>query len=276
MQGMGYFLSMTSLNELFEKLWSDYAKINPQADEIHRLLEARGEKVINDHVAFRTYDDPRIDLKCLSRIFLKLGYVERETYRFEEKKLLAKHFEHPLPEKPKVFISELKLKEFSKALQTRVKEMIDQVPKSLVEDDGFCFSGRPWKVKISDYENFSKESEYAAWMAAFGFRANHFTVFVNSLKTFGSLAELNQFLKSKGYALNDSGGEIKGSKEVYLEQSSTKAAVVNWQFDDGPHRVPSCYYEFAKRYPAANGQLYQGFVEKSADKIFESTDRGAM
>ncbi|MGL4837356.1 MAG: DUF1338 domain-containing protein, partial [Shewanella sp.] len=35
---------------------------------------------------------------------------------------------------------------------------------------------------------------------------------------------------------------------------------------------PSCFYEFALRYPKANGELYTGFVAASADKIFESTN----
>ncbi len=34
--------------------------------------------------------------------------------------------------------------------------------------------------------------------------------------------------------------------------------------------------EFAHRYPLPNGNLFQGFVAKSADKIFESTNRAAM
>jgi len=35
--------------------------------------------------------------------------------------------------------------------------------------------------------------------------------------------------------------------------------------------VPTCYYEFAKRYPGPDGKLFPGFVAASADKIFEST-----
>ncbi len=36
------------------------------------------------------------------------------------------------------------------------------------------------------------------------------------------------------------------------------------------------FYEFAKRYPTANGKLYQGFVAASADKFFESTNVGHL
>ena len=44
-------------------------------------------------------------------------------------------------------------------------------------------------------------------------------------------------------------------------------------FGDRKELVPSCYYEFAKRYLDQNKQLYQGFVTSSADKIFESTNK---
>ena len=93
-----------------------------------------------------------------------------------------------------------------------------------------------------------------------------------SLNTFDGLEDLNRFLESENFRLNDSGGKIKGSKKVFLEQSSTKASSKKIQFSDGEFEIPSCYYEFAKRYSMKDGQLYQGFVTTSADKIFESTN----
>ena len=61
-----------------------------------------------------------------------------------------------------------------------------------------------------------------------------------------------------------------------LEQSSTMANRIEWEFDGGVRQtIPSCYYEFARRYAdPATGQLYEGFIAKSADKIFESTNSG--
>jgi len=103
--------------------------------------------------------------------------------------------------------------------------------------------------------------------------ANHFTVLVNALGTFDDLGQLNRFLVENGFELNTSDGEIKGSPQVYLEQSSTLADRVQVQFSDGAESIPACYYEFARRYPLPNGELFSGFVAKSADKIFESTDR---
>jgi hypothetical protein len=116
------------------------------------------------------------------------------------------------------------------------------------------------------------ESEYAAWLYLFGFRANHFTVSINYLEKFSGIIEVNEFLKSQGFPMNDSGGEVKGSPEQLLEQSSTLADQLEVAFQEGTYRVPSCYYEFATRYKDANGKLFSGFIAGSADKIFESTD----
>jgi hypothetical protein len=79
-------------------------------------------------------------------------------------------------------------------------------------------------------------------------------------------------LKKNGYLLNSSGGEVKGTPEELLQQSSTMADIVKIKFIEGVFEVPSCYYEFAQRFPDSNGNLYSGFIAKSADKIFESTN----
>jgi hypothetical protein len=121
--------------------------------------------------------------------------------------------------------------------------------------------------------SLKEESDYGAWMGAIGFRPNHFTVSVNELSSFEQLNDLNDFLKENGIKLNESGGEIKGSPEVFLEQSSTLADSVEVEFSDRKMTIPSCYFEFAKRYPMKDGKLYTGFVATSADKIFESTDK---
>lgn len=264
---------MGSLDQLLGRLWQDYVAINSQARRVHELLASRGEQIVNDHIAFRTFDHPRVGIPVLAATFLRFGYREADQYRFEEKKLLARHYEHSDPAKPKVFISELRTGEFSPDVQRIVRGLVDQVPADLPGRWDFCASGRPWRVSFADYERLGAESEYAAWLSAFGFRANHFTVSVNALKGFQSLQDLNAFLKENGFSLLTSGGEIKGSPADLLEQSSTVASKVEVEFADGEHEVPGCYYEFARRYPKRDGTLFQGFVAKSADKIFESTDR---
>jgi hypothetical protein len=56
-------------DELLDALWSDYVATTPQAARIHHLLGERGERVINDHVALRTYGLPGIGIAALARRF---------------------------------------------------------------------------------------------------------------------------------------------------------------------------------------------------------------
>jgi hypothetical protein len=129
-------------------------------------------------------------------------------------------------------------------------------------------------VPLALYQRLLEESEYAAWVAAFGIRANHFTVHVNDLATFAGLRALNRFLEQHGFRLNGTGDKVQGSPAVLLEQSSTLAERVPVVFAGGVVReIPSCYYEFALRHPdPRTGELFQGFVAASANRIFESTD----
>ena len=127
-------------------------------------------------------------------------------------------------------------------------------------------------VKELSYEKLQAETEYAAWMYVNGFCANHFTVDVNKLENFTSLQQVNEFLKENGYKMNISGGEIKGTPQQMLEQSSILADKIPVDFLEGTKEITSCYYEFAFRHPMNNGVLYSGFIAGSADKIFESTD----
>lgn len=267
-------MTVKTLPELLDKMWQDYIAINPLAKKVSDVLTAHGEKVENDHIALRTFNHPRVNVDVLAKPFLDSGYVFKGDYHFVEKKLYAKHYEHTDSSQPKIFISELKLEEFSPSLQKRVGELVSQIPAGLEKQFDFSSIGRPWKITTAIYNELLKESDYAAWVSAFGYRPNHFTVFINSLKKFSDIKVLNDFLKEQGFKLNSSGGEIKGSKEVCLEQSSTLANNIEVTFDDGKLTIPACYYEFAKRYPVASGELYQGFVAASADKIFESTSKG--
>lgn len=265
---------MKKAQTLFDRLWKDYISQNPEAKGVYDLLVDEGETVVNDHIALRTFDDPRISIDVLARPFIEAGYEYKGDYVFEQKKLVAKHFEYkPFRDAPRIFISALQADQFSPFLQSTVAELIDNIPVSLLSSPDLIYSGNTWGKPVYDtYMKLKEESEYAAWLYVYGFCANHFTVSINALKKHNDIYELNQFLKEHGFPLNDSGGEVKGTPIELLEQSSTKAGKLNVEFVKGVLNIPSCYYEFAKRYPDKSGKLYGGFIAKSADKIFESTD----
>ena len=260
--------------DIFNRLWKDYTEQNPDTKRVYDLFLSEGETILNDHIAFRTFNHPSINVDALSRVFLKNGYDFRGSYRFEQKKLLAKHYEHATdPDAPRVFISELLVGEFSEYLQNTVAEWISRIPESLLTSDELIFAGNVSGIPSYDiYERLRKESEYAGWLYVNGFCANHFTVSVNGLKKYDSLQKVNSFLRSNGFLMNDAGGEIQGTPEELLEQSSIKAGIINVRFREGNFDISGCYYEFARRYPDTDGKLYSGFIAKSADKIFESTN----
>jgi hypothetical protein len=162
---------------------------------------------------------------------------------------------------------------FSPELQSVVKQCASRVPDNLVFGNDLIFAGNVWgPPSYETYEMLRNASEYAAWLYVYGFVSNHFTVSINSLTKLNTIQKVNQFLKDKGFLLNSAGGEIKGTPQELLEQSSTKAGFLPIEFVEGKFEIPSCYYEFAIRYPDTDGKLYSGFIAKSADKIFESTD----
>lgn len=264
---------LSRAHALLDVLWRDYVAITPQAETIHDLLGQRGETFRNDHVALRTFALPEVALDRLAAPWLELGWEPSGDYEFPEKKLFARSFTHPSGALPRVFISELLLEHFD----DRVKDIAKRLVAGLGEKDPWALlQDRPsWpSPTVAEYRDLLDRSEYAAWLAAFGLRVNHFTVDFNDLKTFTTLGELNTFLEGAGFPLNGSGPKIQGSPEALLEQSSTLASVVPWTFAGGDSlQIPSCYYEFARRYPdPETGLLFDGFVARNADKIFESTD----
>jgi hypothetical protein len=261
-------------DQIFSRLWLDYIRKNPSAGKIHDLFLREGEEIVNDHIAFRTLDFPEIDIDVLSRLFTINGYIYKGEYHFEDKHLYARHFESASDKNaPRIFISQLILSQCSPDLQQIMTSEFKKTEKERYKTEDLIFLGTLFKpLSYEIYKSLLAESEYAAWFYVWGFRANHFTVSINSLKKHNTIQSVNELLKNNGYPLNIAGGEIKGTKEDLLQQSSTLADKVPVKFSEGTYEIPCCYYEFAQRYPDSGGKLYSGFVAKSADKIFESTN----
>lgn len=259
------------MEQLFTALWDDYTqRLCPSALTVRELL-TEDIPLINDHIALRTFALPKCGMAILAAPFIAVGYKPKGRYHFKAKKLYAEHFEHPDPHAPKVFISELQLGLCSAELQHAVRAFVEPIDDAYFADPAFLSQGKPWQLSSETYHMLHAESEYAGWVAAHGFGANHFTVDINQLEQFNDIQQVNHFLECSGFLINQAGGSVKGSPEVMLEQSATLADKVMVTLSDGELTVPGGFYEFAKRYPQPNGEIYTGFVEASADKIFEST-----
>jgi hypothetical protein len=262
------------LISVFDRLWKDYADQNPSVNKIHKLLSEEGEIIDNDHIAFRTLDFPAINIEVLARPFTSRGYLPGGEYVFTDKHLFARHYELPGNERaPRVFISQLLLEECSTFIRSTFEDLLKKCDPAIFSSEELIYSGSlSADISYEVYKKMREESEYAAWFYVFGFRANHFTVSINSLKKYNNIVKVNELIKSKGLTLNSSGGEIKGTPADLLQQSSTMADIVRVSFIEGTYEIPSCYYEFAQRFPGSDGRLYGGFNARSADKIFESTN----
>lgn len=262
------------INQFFNELWHDYVAITPQAAKIHEIFSDNNSQVQNDHVAFRTFNLSPISIESLEPLILALGYQHRDSYNFKEKKLLARSYISPEINQPLIFLSELEVEKLSDGVQRIIKNLCDDIDTARTQKPDVFWSGRLWDmISWDDYSVLLKESEYAAWLSALGFHANHFTVSVTHLDNDDTLEKVIHRVEGAGFSINSAGGKIKGSEKDLLIQASTMADRMTVSFaNNEEHEISTCYYEFAKRFAQENGTLFQGFVPNSADKIFESTN----
>ncbi len=291
------------LLQLLDKIHGSYAGKALVALKVKQTIESMGGHYINDHIAFRTFGLPGFGIESIAAPFKALGYQKGGDYYFEAKKLKAIHLEYPEDNTlPKIFISELMVERLSAENQGFIRAHtrkvdssygrgvigIDQVNldhfdsvRHAIDATYLHLDTTPWPwVTFEAYNQLKKESEYASWVAAFGNRVNHFTISIHQSKIFDDIRQINEAVQRVGIKLNDSGGLVKGSREVALEQSSTVADRIYWPFaEDRLEVIPYAYIEFARRFPRdpklqppwKHDDLYHGFEELSADKIFEST-----
>lgn len=224
-----------------------------------------------DHVAIRTLGTPRLGLHQLAPVLADAGYEQTGSYDFVQKRLRAASYSHRSGSVPRIFVSELLADAFSDSFRDIIDRLVaqqDHEAEELLWNPACDWA----RVSSSDYEVLLAESEYAAWVGAYGLRINHFTVGFDQLSGFQSLEEVNRHLQDHGFQLNGGANLIHGSKERLLQQSSTIAELIDWKFGDGTvRRVRSCYVEFARRYRDALGVVFDEFVMAQADTIFEST-----
>ena len=287
-----------ALDGILDALFTPYKKSVPDVNHIVTAMLNQGiinkeEDILNDHIAFRTLGVPNLGIASFEKIFLHHGYKKMEPYFFEQKKLDAFWYAPPSPEYPRIFISELRVKDLSKATQAIIHNYTDAITKDPIDsidlDDvkavGDFFYKPLWELPtLEDYNALAKESEYAAWVIYNRYYLNHYTISVHALPTpYNNLNTFNTFLENNGIVLNDSGSKIKISADGLLKQSSSVAKMILATFADGTTKeISGSYVEFAERLPLpqfahlpaeelTTAMRREGFEAANADKIFEST-----
>jgi hypothetical protein len=268
------------------------------------LIQESGASFFNDHIALRTFcsQNPLAGISSISRIFEALGYRAADCYNFEDKHLNAIYFQHPQPNFPKVFISELRtweLKPSSKHIihgtlkthRTNLPESFladlhhletksESSRESLLDEAVEFFLELPWHLpEKSDLLELNLDSQYAAWVLVHGYNVNHFTSLINSHKV-PALDDIEKTSK----ALLDSGvpmkKEIEGARGSKLRQTATEAVVIdvpvleNGKLTTMPWTY--AYFELAQRdtfKDLGTGKLlrYEGFLGPQATNLFDMT-----
>ncbi|MCI0359543.1 MAG: DUF1338 domain-containing protein [Planctomycetaceae bacterium] len=111
---------------LFDALWDTYRRRVSYVQTYEQVIRKAGATFFNDHIAFRTFacQQPLSGIATISRIFEALGYRAAGSYHFEDKQLSAIHFQHPNPQFPKLFISELKVWELPAAQRETINRVV--------------------------------------------------------------------------------------------------------------------------------------------------------
>lgn len=292
------FNAQTPLDQFMSILFSRYMENVPDVKKITEALISKGiiasqDEIVNDHVAFRTLGVPNLGMASLEKIFLANGYKKMDPYFFKEKKLDAYWYAPPSPAYPRIFVSELRVKDLSEEAQAIIHKYTDDITADPVdaidlsngEAIGEFLHTPLWKTPTkAEYSRLLQESEYAAWVIYNRYYLNHYTISVHALKSpYNKLEQFNQLLEEIGVKLNTSGGVIKTSEDGLLLQSSTVAPVNEVEFANGERMaIAGSYVEFAERRvlpqfahldakDVSREHRRDGFEANNADKIFEST-----
>lgn len=288
----------SAISKILQGVFAVYRDRVPDVQKITDAMVSQGivagqSEILNDHIAFRTMGVDHLGIASFEKIFLAHGYQKRDYFFFEGKKLNAYWYAPPEDELPRIFISELRVKDLSKKTQQIISKYTGDLTSDPVDaldlNDVAAvteFFHRPlWQLpSLEDYQALLEESEYAAWVIYNRYYLNHYTISVHQLDgEHRTLEQFNDFLKSIGIILNNSGGEIKVSPDGLLRQSSSVAEKVKAEFAGGEKAIISgSYVEFAERLPLPEfahlpfsdiqrHMRRDGFESGNADKIFEST-----
>lgn len=299
------------LHTLFDLLWEEYRLRVPHAARYQAMVEQRGGKVQNDHLAFRSFNcdtgaqPPGVE--AVAQIIAPLGYRRKDRYVFADKHLTAWHWEHETsPEAPKIFTSQLEVAELPAAAAAAIEATVKGAPDLLAPQhrDALAwlakgeacndkeaerlaehlagFFVRPWHPPFRRMIiEVNRVSQYAAWTLLHGNEVNHFTACINAqnVTEWPDIAATVAALREAGVPMKS---DLEGEVGSRLCQSSTEAVdedcdVIEDDGSPGKLRWSYAYYELAQRgdVPGPDGRptRFEAFLGGQATNLFEMTKR---
>jgi hypothetical protein len=292
------------LVELFDTLYVRYRERMEYVRKYESVVQSHGATFVNDHIAFRTLaaEKPTLGIFMISRIFEALGYSSANCYEFPDKHFNSIHYQHPNPQFPKLFITQLKTWELSPRGRAIIQKSI-KIHRPALSDANLAslfnlekasqaertrllrvmvnyFAELPWELpQKRDVQELDQESQFAAWVLVNGYDVNHFTASVNShgVASLDDIEKVVTAMRSAGIPMKQ---EIEGERGTKLRQSSTEAVVVSVPVRDGTRtaEIPwtYAYFEIADRPLMKNpvtGQMerYEAFLGPQATNLFDMT-----
>src|SRR5688572_17795446 len=114
------------LVQLFDTLYARYRERMDYVRKYEEVVQAHGGTFVNDHIAFRTLasQKPAVGHFMIARIFEALGYSSAACYEFPDKHFSSIHYQHPNPQFPKLFITQLKTWELSPRARSIIQKSL--------------------------------------------------------------------------------------------------------------------------------------------------------
>ena len=214
----------------FEALTARYLAETPSAARALGALTARAAAPLCvDHVALRSFRADGLGIDAVERELLVLGLRPRGQLAFPERKLLATWFavdadDYDAAPLPRVFVSELLVDQLSPEAQRIIAAAAADAAAAPSDGGLLAAAGAgllPWHgvQPASAYRALARESEYAAWVFANGFRLNHAAVAVHRLPPHArgtaapTLEAVNALMAEQGLRLSEEGGVVKRSPD---------------------------------------------------------------
>lgn len=292
---------------IFDSMWERYRSRVEYVRRYEEMIDKHGAVFYNDHIAFRCFasQSPAVGLFSISRIFEALGYAGAACYEFPDKKLSSIHYQHPNPQLPKLFISQLKTWELpvaarravERTLRThrpplsdatlaelrRIEHLSSGAKSNLLKEVLGWFERLAWDVpQKEDVEALNQESQFGAWVLVNGYDVNHFTASVDS-QGVAALADIEKTVAAMKAAGIPMKAEIEGERHSKLRQSSSQAVVRDVEIRVGPKKAVMpwtyAYFEIAERPPLKNAstgkmERFEGFLGGQAAQLFDMTKHG--
>lgn len=290
---------------IIKKLWQTYLQNIVPAQQIHSLTK---QNTYLDHFAIIDLPGPNSGIAQLKQIFTLLGFRESGCGYLEEKQndfiwLSEETCENKIAVDvlPQIVLADFRLNELPSTVQNIIQKYTQHTPPlPLSEIETLChavnngdktaqsllvvtiinlFNGRAWPTpSIEDYRTVKATNELLSWVLIFGRQANHFGLSIHLMPEFNNLKEFNDFIKNKlGVQFNNRDLEIKGSKQLGIEQSSTSDHLIKVVLEDGEIEIPSPFMEFVWRYPKIPNtpailwkDYYTDFYAPNANRVIES------